>query len=466
MASPSLPAEIINRVDVILVGLVLLVAAAFGGSSLVGIERHAFIQLAAIPLLLWLAVRARPVPWSMAAIGALAAMLVFGLYSLLQLVSLPGLDWREGTPHALVTAAQPMLGLDRSGMGISLAPAETLAAVLAMLPALAVFAAVTTARWSQTVEAVCWLVVTLAAASAGLGLAQLFAGSDSPLYLYGRSGQPLGLFSNPNHQAGFLVMVLPISLALLLDKRSEIGSSDGEIGLFILSAGLFLLLVTGIIAAGSLAGYALLAGVVPLCVLMALPGKVSRSLTITVPVLVVALFGGLAATLFVGLNPEMGWIDVDAPASRPQVWRQSLAIAGDHLPFGTGLGAFEYVYPLYETEGMISSRYMNAAHNEFIQVYVELGIVGVLLAIAAISLWAYLALAAWRTKTNHEGRIRRAASIAGLVVLLHCMVDYPLHAPLYATIAATFAAILCLPPRHERQASRRRTAQPERRIEL
>lgn len=466
MSERPLNVEIIRRVDVVLVALVLAVAALFGGSSLAGVERHAFIQLAAIPLLVWLAVRSRPVPFSPATRVALGLIAGLAVYGLCQTVAIGGLDWKEGTPRALVEAAQPMLGLEPASVGLSLAPGETVSAVLALTAPLAVFFAVATGRWTYTVEAAIWGVVLLAGLSAGLGLGQLFAGPDSPLYLYGASDQSLGLFSNPHHQASFLVMALPVSVALLLDKGRDLSGSDGETGLFILATGLFLLLVAGIIAARSMTGHALLVGVIPLCILMSVPGADRRGLALSGPVLLLALVAGAGATLYAGLNPGLGWSETGSPAARAEVWRQSLVIARDHFPFGAGLGAFEYVYPLYETEVMISSRYMNAAHNEYLQALVELGLVGIVLAVVALGLWGVLSLGAWQSKGNNEGRIRRAASISGMVVIVHSLVDYPLHAPVYAIVAALLAAILCLPPRHARQASQRRPATAERRIEL
>ncbi|MEM7767899.1 MAG: O-antigen ligase family protein [Pseudomonadota bacterium] len=468
MPEASFVQQTVRRVDLVLIGVVLLVAAGLGGSSLVGVQQHGVIQLAAMPLLLWLALRKRPVPWSRAAGAVLVLLAALAAYAAIQAIAgIPGIRWADGSPRALVEAAQPLLGLNQPAVGISLAPGESIGAMLALMAPLAVFVAVATARWSQTVEGVCWIVVALGAVSAGLGLGQLFSGADSPLYLYGRSALPLGLFSNPNHQASFLVMALPVSLALLLEKRQDVGSSDGQIGLFILAAAVFLLLVVGIIAAGSIAGYAMLAGVIPLCILLSLPSKVRGGAGVAVTMLLGALVLGGAATVMAGLNPTLGWAETDNPAARAEVWRQSLVIARDHFPFGVGFGAFEYVYPLYETEGMISSRYMNAAHNEYLQVLVELGAVGVVLLAGALALWAWVSVQAWRAKGNDEGRMRRAASIASLVVILHSIVDYPLHAPFYAIVAAALAGILCLPPRHARQAAGRRpAAASDRRIDL
>ncbi|MEM0985544.1 MAG: O-antigen ligase family protein [Pseudomonadota bacterium] len=455
-----------NRTDVMLLAIVLAVSALLGGSSIYGVAQHGWIQLATMPLLLWMVMRRRPVAISRKGVVLLGLAGLMGLYALFQATLPFNVNWPAETPRGLVQAAQPLLGLEPGGMPLSLAPGETLAAVLALLPAIALFIAIATARWTYTIEVVCWFVIVLGAASATLALCQLLTGAGSPLYLYGRTSGAPGLFSNPNHQASFLVMVMPLSLALVLEKRREIGSADGQIGLFIITVGLFLLLAVGIFAAQSNAGFGLLAGIIPLCILLAFPKRMKDSLHIVLPILFCALAIGVATMVYAGLDPRQLLAEEGSPASRPEVWKQGLVIARDHLPFGTGLGTFEYVYPLYETEGMITNRYMNAAHNEYLQAVIELGVVGALLVGAGVLFWGVLAAGAWAGKANNEGRIRRAASLSILVVILHSIVDYPLHAPLYMAVAAIFAGILCLPPRHARQKTQRAPADSEKRISL
>lgn len=90
-----------------------------------------------------------------------------------------------------------------------------------------------------------WTIPLLGAASALLGLAQVFTGDQSPLYLYDFTsrGLPAGFFSNFNHQASFLLMCLPFTAALAGRLRRDSEGKDRDTALAILVAACFLILV-------------------------------------------------------------------------------------------------------------------------------------------------------------------------------------------------------------------------------
>jgi len=448
-----------SRLDLVLVSGLLGLGAWLGGSSLQGLDGHLTLQfLAALACLAGLAI-GRPVPIGSRAWLVLGLVLAWCTYALIQLVPLPQ-DALNGAPRDAVFEAWSVLGLDPSGLGISLAPGETISALLAVLPPLAVFFLIATARWTSTIQPVCWTIVILAAGSAALGLGQVVSGADSPLYLHDGAALPLGVFSNPNHQATFLIMALPISVALLIERRQEMRSGDGEIGLLLAAGALFMALVVGIVAAGSGAGFLLLAVIAPLCGLLLQGGGPERSSPL-VPLAFFLLVGlGIAVSLTSPLLPDFGWASQSGEAARPTIWSESLAIAAEHAPFGTGLGSFPYVYSLYESPEAITQRYMNAAHSDVLQTVFEMGVIGGLILIAGLLVWGRQSLEVWTRPVDRETRLRRAASIAVLVVILHSMIDYPLRAPFYAMVAAACLAILCVPRRDVR---RRAAEQRERR---
>ncbi|MEL6387517.1 MAG: O-antigen ligase family protein [Pseudomonadota bacterium] len=467
MRKSPLFAQAKRRMDLATVTGLLCVAALLGGSSLEGLDGHLVLQALSILVIGWVVLQDRSVPWRPSAVFALALLGALAVLALFQLIGWPGADWAEGSPRQLVTAAWTQLDLQEASLGLSLAPSETVSAILALLPPLAVFAVVATSRWTQTVQPICWVIAGVGCASAALGLLQMLSGTGSPLYLHGaETGLPLGFFSNPNHQASLLLMTLPIMLGLLLDRRRDVQTADGQMGLLILAVGGVLMLTAGVVAAGSIAGFGLLAGIIPLCLVMTLPTRKGGGAVISLSVLGAGLVVGLAVLLVGSTLPDSVWASDDGALGRPAIWNQSLEIAWEHFPFGIGFGAFEYVYPLYETDGAISGRYMNAAHNDYLQVFVELGAGGALLMVCGVGLWAFLSVQAWRSERNTEGLMRRAMSIATMVVLMHSLVDYPLHAPLYAVMAAACLGVLALPPRQLRT-KRKASAEPSaKRLDL
>jgi tetratricopeptide (TPR) repeat protein len=118
---------------------------------------------------------------------------------------------------------------------------------------------------------------------------------------------------------------------------------------------------------------------------------------------------------------------------------------------GHGFGSFQYVYPAaqgkyYEENptsniGPTAKRTMRA-HNEFLQVLVELGVVGLGLTLAAF--WLILATG-WnvmtRTLMPHHIAMQAAVFCSLIAVLLHSLMDFPMRVP---PIASQFAILLAV----------------------
>jgi O-antigen ligase len=111
----------------------------------------------------------------------------------------------------------------------------------------------------------------------------------------------------------------------------------------------------------------------------------------------------------------------------------------DFLPWGSGLGSFRSVYQLYESRDQISTTYVVHAHDDYLELALELGVGGILLIIAFLAWWARAVWRAWRDAD--AGIYARAASIATAAILVHSLVDFPLRT---AAIDAAFAMCLAL----------------------
>jgi len=109
------------------------------------------------------------------------------------------------------------------------------------------------------------------------------------------------------------------------------------------------------------------------------------------------------------------------------------------MPFGSGLGSFQSVYPLYEDPATVSQTYAIHAHDDYAELALELGLPGILLVIAFLAWWI---VAVWRVWRSAEaGPFVRAASIASAALLAHSVVDFPLRT---GAISACFAFCLAL----------------------
>jgi O-antigen ligase len=118
--------------------------------------------------------------------------------------------------------------------------------------------------------------------------------------------------------------------------------------------------------------------------------------------------------------------------NRLTIERDSLAMVRDRPLFGWGLGLFPIIYPQYRSFSI--DDLVNQAHNDYLQAFVETGIVGF-----ACVLWFIVNLyrSGIRNLRAHS-RISTAPSLGPLVgctgILVHSLSDFNLHIPANAAL--------------------------------
>ena len=80
---------------------------------------------------------------------------------------------------------------------------------------------------------------------------------------------------------------------------------------------------------------------------------------------IVERFGDAVEQLVSFGTPDVG---------RTTIWRDTLNMIRQHPVLGVGLGAYETIYPTYQT--MTASLRVNYAHNDYLQILADTGIVG------------------------------------------------------------------------------------------
>ena len=128
--------------------------------------------------------------------------------------------------------------------------------------------------------------------------------------------------------------------------------------------------------------------------------------------------------------------------TRLEIWKSSLDRIADH-PFGTGLGTYKYLsfkyrFPI-EGEIVRYEKRAESAHNEYLQMAVELGVGGLALFLVGIGVWG------WDVKGALQGGLsswERGAVVGlsggALAILVHAAVDSVFHEP-----ALVLLLILC-----------------------
>jgi O-antigen ligase len=114
-------------------------------------------------------------------------------------------------------------------------------------------------------------------------------------------------------------------------------------------------------------------------------------------------------------------------------WPLVLAEAQRFLPLGSGIGSFQTVYLAAEPLNDVSPIYFNHAHDDYLEVLLETGFVGVAL-FAIFALWLAARIA--RIWTSRGDIMGSACTLVILVLMAHSLVEYPLRTEALAVLFA------------------------------
>jgi hypothetical protein len=293
-------------------------------------------------------------------------------------------------------------------------------------------------------------LLALAVLEALWGLAQVAGGAESALRPFGADvvAAATGSFANRNHYAALFVLLLPWCCWLATDGDRTAPRGRAPMRRHAVSVAGVLALSIGFAAVAASRSRAGAAIAVLQFVVMAASAirREPRTYVIAGLVIVTLALGALLAS--VASTPLMDRLAADPwRRERIEILHHGLQAATASLPLGTGPGTFAALYPAFETSETLHPFYVNRAHNEVIELGVEIGLLAPLLALVALAFLGRAFVDGWRAAA-HGGqdawRLPAATALLGLA--LHSMVDYPLRAPLVALIASTLVAMLAAEP--------------------
>jgi O-antigen ligase len=411
----------------------LLLCIIFGG-SVQGVWANFALQLIGLAMLVWVAARREYlVPHGLLPLLLIVlALLVVAL----QLIPLPPEIWTKLPGRSGIARGYDLLAIRRPWLSISESPYEAVSTSFALLPPLAIFAVSATDN-SRGVAGALLIGTALAIV---VGALQVASGPTSAWYFYPITNTgAVGFFANGNHMATLLLAAIPFVPALLLSGKSQQrlrGKSAATITIAIAALGLILI---GIALNRSLAALLL---VVPVLLATGLMIPVGWRLRwVGVPLVVLALAGAVAALSTNPLNSTSASSAKEfSLQSRQYIWRTTAAAIAETFPVGTGLGSFQQVYRLQENPDRVDATYVNHAHNDYLELALELGLPGILLMLAFFAWWGRRLAQIW--SSNLSSPFDRAATIASAAILAHSVVDYPLRTSAMAAVFAMCIGIL------------------------
>ena len=429
-----------NRARAFVAPAYLFACLILGGSAQ-GIWQNMLLQLAGLGIIAWAVIHApeeRLAPRAkQLLIGAIAAVAIVAL----QLVPLSPSVWPHLGAREEIAQGFSVLGLRIPPEPLSLAPALTLNSLLGIIPPLALFCAMVRLNaYRPRSLAIALVAGTLAGIILGAMQVATSHGGPSPWYLYKETnfGRAVGFFANRDHMATLLLVTIPFLAALVAaEKRTSMQRYSAIIAI---AAGMAIVILIGLALNGSLAGYGLALPVVAASALIVLPQGSRLRSWIVMGVFLLLLASMVAierAPVGAGSIGEHASTAVD---SRTELLAMTTRAIRDFMPFGSGLGSFARVYPLYENPEQVTTIYVIHAHNDYLELALELGIAGVALILSFVAWWGAAVWRAWRT--TELGPFARAATIASAAVLLHSLVDFPLRTAAMATCFAMCLGLL------------------------
>jgi len=264
----------------------------------------------------------------------------------------------------------------------------------------------------------------------------------SPNKIYGlleRSyALPFGSFISRNNFAAWMEMAIAIPLGALFMK-----SVAGDKRIIVFTAAI--IMGVSIVLSGSRGGLIVL--VLQLAFLFFISySRTDRSSSFLKVCLALGILAGIVAgTIFVGGENTFKRIGeeqvvAEGTVTRPQIWAVSLKMITANMPLGVGLGAYGVAYTQYDEASGLER--VEQAHNDYLQVLSDAGIVGGLLGILFLFFVCSRGIKAIRT-SNVERRGIAAGAFAGIFgLLVHSLFDFVLHTTAIALLFLTLVGLL------------------------
>jgi O-antigen ligase len=248
-------------------------------------------------------------------------------------------------------------------------------------------------------------------------------------------GSIYGSYVNHNHYAGLMEMLVPIPFVLSMGHLFTGGKRTLVASCAVLMAGTIFL-------SGSRGG--MLAFVLEMVLFASLTLGKRRSPRIALGTMAVCVFV-LALLIFLGKGGQvLGRLGDLSPGIRLNITKDSLRMFSHRPVWGWGLGTFPTVYPSYRS--FYTNLFVNEAHNDYVQLLVETGLLGFGLMLWFVArLYRYGLPTSRRWEFQWDGAVSLAALLGCTGILVHSFVDFNLQIPANAALFYVLCGLVASP---------------------
>lgn len=342
--------------------------------------------------------------------------------------------------------------------GLSIDPPSTLRALLLYVPLVALLVGLRRGLSRRSAERLASGLAVFASLLALIGVLQLLTYNGKVLWFwtpYSGGYRPFGPFINRNHFAGWMAMALPVAIGLLFARVSRaiadvaptfrarlvwLFSNETSKTLVVALAVLVMAFSTALTLSRS--GIAATATAMTLAVLFGMrPMRGGRRLMAAAGIALVAV----AAAALAGPSLLAARFGEDWATNRLGIWKDTIVIARDFAPFGSGANTFATAALFYQD--VLPYNSVTAAHNDYLQIASDGGFVIGLPALAAIAVVIIEVRRRLRASVGTAYWIRLGAATGLGAIALQSLADFSLQIPGNAALFAVLLALATYPDR-------------------
>jgi O-antigen ligase len=296
-------------------------------------------------------------------------------------------------------------------------------------------------------------------ALAFFALLQYFTWNGKIYWLRSTQFSAFGPFVNRNHFAGYLEMLIPLPIALIVARaiRKE---------LWIIYGFAAALMSLAVIISTSRGG--MISVVASLVFIGLAKSRLKRNARKRetpsankngVSFLWLKRLGGVTAmvavlvagVVWLGAEPVLNRLansiaqaqtsnSPDDSLSRSGIWRDTRKMIQAHTIFGAGFGAYETAFPIYSLNTM--ENVVSHSHNDYLQIVSDCGVIG-----GALAVWFIVLIfrAIWQGLKSRDARLSALALGGGagiFAMLVHSLFDFNLQLPSNALLFLTLCAMV------------------------
>jgi len=372
----------------------------------------------------------------------------FFIFILLQIIPLPKFLIKLLSPNSYSFREMFSIGLsDLKFISLSVVPAHTLQQGLEIFTYFLLgFLIIKTVSSQQQIRRIVYALIGMGIFQAFYGLFELY--NKTPRILFYKKIYNLdsvcGTFVNRNHLSGYLEMIIPLTIGLII-ARIDLFSFAGmkikekilrltEKGMavnLLLSFGIIVMSLAVIFSKSRSGVFVLVFSFILMFEFTVFyftkqmkqkEWAIKFLKILFIAIIIISFYIGIGATL------ERFAFNEVLKADRLTVWNFTLTIISDFPLFGSGLGTYASVYLAYEDRGKMAI--YDHAHNDYLEYLSDLGIIGLLLLLGGIIFIVIKAFSVWRIRGHPEVKGLALGGIVAVInILIHSITDFNLQIP-------------------------------------